>query len=372
MQQDRYKNFLYAKLLLSIEGFGPNRINTLLEKFKSFEAILNASSFDILRTNGFNTELQSKLKNTELTSKITDEAESCFEKAYKHNAKIICIVDSEYPEFLKRIYSPPIYLYMLGEILPEDENAVSIVGTRNNTNYGKHACENITTELVNQGITIISGMARGIDSIAQTTALNSGGRTIAVIGSGIDVIYPWENKNLFHRIKESGAIITEFDPGTQPNAINFPRRNRIISGLSLGTLVIESKRKGGSMQTAEFALEQNKEVFAIPGDLTRKESEGPNFLIQNGFAKLVTNANDILNELRLTNNHSKKKSNSSPPPQLSFFEEKIYNVLTYDPKHIDSIAKDSGLSTAECLSNLLSLELMGLVKQLSGKNFYKN
>ena len=208
-----------------------------------------------------------------------------------------------------------------------------------------------------------------VDSVAHSSALKNNGRTIAVIGSGLDVIYPAENKKLFNEIKEKGVIISEFNLGTIPNAENFPKRNRIISGLTLGTLVVETAITGGAMQTARLSLDQNREVFAIPGNLGVKQSEGTNMLIQRGEAELIKNAEDILQELELKLKPVLGKNIPKQQKDLTIFEEKIYNCLLNEALHIDKLAEKTDLSTSDCLVNLLSLEFKGMVKQLPGKMF---
>jgi len=212
-------------------------------------------------------------------------------------------------------------------------------------------------------------MARGIDSIAHKATLKAGKRTIAIIGSGLDVIYPPENKKLFDEISENGLIISEYELGMKPNAENFPKRNRIISGLSLGCIVVETGIAGGAMQTASFALDQNREVFAVPGNLNVKQSEGTNLLIQRGEAKLIRNSEDVLLELELKLKPIIGKNIQKPKIEMNLFEEKIISVLKNEPVQIDVIALSTNLNTSDCLVHLLSLEFKGLVKQLPGKMF---
>lgn len=287
----------------------------------------------------------------------------------KINGQILTVWDEEYPKLLKRIFDPPLVLEAIGNIEERDGFAISVVGTRNPTNYGRLVAEKISAELAEQGITIISGMARGIDSIAHSAAIKSGGKTIAVIGSGLDVVYPSENKKLFEVICETGVVISEFPLGTKPDATNFPKRNRIISGLSLGCIIIETGIKGGAMQTARFALDQNREVFALPGNVGVKQSEGTNYLIQRGEAELIRSAEDVLLELELKLKPILGKNIPKQQQDLSLFEEKIFNALNNEPLHIDKIAVSTNLTTSDCLVHLLSLEFKGLVKQLPGKKF---
>ncbi|MBU2494602.1 MAG: DNA-processing protein DprA [Bacteroidetes bacterium] len=355
---------------MSIAGFGPRKILNLISKFKSFENIFNADFSTLQLINGFNELSANKLlKNIDNYDLIKKNCLIEAEKLNKLNAGVITFFDEEYPELLKEIYNPPLILYFKGNIDISKNSNVAVVGTRNPTSYGKMQTEKIVKDLCGKNITIVSGLARGIDSVAHYSALSSNGQTIAVTGSGLDVIYPPENRNLFTEICENGLIISEYELGTKPDAINFPKRNRIISGISLGSLVVETKLNGGAMQTASYALDQNREVFALPGNIGVNQSEGTNMLIQKGSAKLVTNADDILVELNLKLNPEVGINIPRPSIELNLFEEKILNVINNNPIHIDEIANKSNLSASDCLVNLLSLEFKGLVKQLPGKVF---
>ena len=357
-------------LLLSIEGIGPGKIRNLLAKFRSTKNILASDYQSLMNVDGISTNLAKRIRKAsrdrESIEKFTEKE---LRKLEKLGGRLITIWDPEYPPLLKKIYDPPILFYMLGDFTETDQYSIAIVGTRQPTNYGKVQAEKISMDLAKQGITIISGMARGIDSIAHNSAIKSGGRTIAVIGSGLDVIYPAENRKLFEKIAESGAVVSEFTLGTKPDAQNFPRRNRIISGLSLGVIVIETGISGGAMQTAAFALDQNREVFALPGNVGVKQSEGSNLLIQKSEAELITSAEDVINELELKLKPVLGKNIPKQQVDLSLFEEKLINVLSTEPLQIDRIASLANMTTSECLVNLLSLEFKGLVKQLPGKMF---
>ncbi len=357
-------------LLLSVDRIGPAKIRNLLAKFKSLNNVLSASTQDLIETEGINKELASRIRKIssqkDSIKKFLDQELKAVEKL---GGRIITAWDDEFPQLLKKIYDPPLILYALGEFDDSDKYSVAVVGTRQPTNYGKIQTEKIVADLVEQNITVVSGMARGIDSVAHSSALKNNGRTIAIVGSGLDVIYPAENKKLFYNIRDNGVVISEFNLGTIPNAENFPRRNRIISGISLGTLVVETAITGGAMQTARLALDQNREVFAIPGNLGVRQSEGTNLLIQRGEAKLVKNAEDILVELKLKLKPIEGKNIPKQQKDLTIFEEKIYNCLLNEPLHIDKLAEKTELSTSDCLVNLLSLEFKGLVKQLPGKMF---
>lgn len=357
-------------LLLSTDGIGPGKIRNLLAKFRSTKNILSADYQSLMNVEGISTNLAKRIRKA---SHERNESEKFTEKELKKleklGGKIITIWDQEYPSILKKIYDPPILFYILGEFAESDQYSIAIVGTRQPTNYGKVHAEKISMDLAKQGITIISGMARGIDSIAHNSAIKSGGRTIAVIGSGLDVIYPAENRKLFEKITETGVVVSEFTLGTKPDAQNFPRRNRIISGLSLGVIVIETATSGGAMQTAAFALDQNREVFALPGNVGARLSEGTNLLIQKSEAELITSAEDVINELELKLKPVLGKNIPKQQVDLSLFEEKLINVLNSEPLQIDKIASLANMTTSECLVNLLSLEFKGLVKQLPGKMF---
>jgi DNA processing protein len=357
-------------LLLSVDGIGPGKIRNLLARFKKVNKILSAPYSELVKSDGISKELASRIqKANSLRKVIEDQLDKDLIRLQKINGRIITVWDEEFPSLLKKIYDPPLLLYYKGHFNEKDNFAIAIVGTRQPTGYGKIQTEKITEELSLQGITIISGMARGVDSIAHRTALKSNGRTIAVIGSGLDVIYPPENRKLFDEIAERGLIISEFNLGTKPDAPNFPKRNRIISGLSLGTVIIETGITGGAMQTARLALDQNREVFAIPGNLGVRQAEGNNLLIQRGEAKLIRSAEDILVELELKLKPVIGKNIPKPQIDLTIFEEKILAALGNDPIQIDKIAEKSDMSTSDCLVNLLSLEFKGLVKQLPGKMF---
>ncbi len=373
MSEANIDKIVKLKKLISVEGIGPGKIFSLLNKFHNLDNILTADFKRLISVNGINQNLANKiLKSVNNSDNIKQSVEIELEKLDKLKGRIITYWDAEYPELLKNIYFPPLILYVLGNFESQDKYCIAIVGSRQPTNYGKEQTEKFSGGLAEQGITIASGLARGIDSIAHKYALKNNGRTIAVIGSGLDVVYPPENKKLFEEIIEKGLVISEFKLGTKPDAQNFPRRNRIISGLSLGTIIIETKLNGGAIQTASYALEQNREVFAVPGNLGVKQSDGTNALIQKGEAKLVITTEDVLVELQLKLKPVVGKNIPKPVEDLNFFEQKIYNLLGKDPKHIDLITEEASLSTADCLVHLLTLEFKGAARQLPGKMFSLN
>lgn len=370
MTQDRLEILTYLKFLLSIEGIGPQKILSIFSKFNTKEKLFENSKFGLTSLEGINNVLSQRIVDAKKNFYIIKEdTEKEVDHLMKMNGRIITYWDEDYPDLLKEIYYPPIILYLLGNLSKIDNNNIAVVGTRMPTNYGKLQAELLTSELVKKNILIVSGLARGIDSIAHKSALDNGGKTIAVIGSGLNVIYPPENKKLFYDIIDQGLIISEFPLGTKPDAQNFPKRNRIISGLSLGTLIIETKLSGGAMQTAAYAIDQNREVFAIPGNINSKQSEGPNSLIQRGEAKLVVTADDIIDELKSKLVLKENKKETIENISLNLFEEKLVSVLQEEPKHIDEIAKLTSMSVPDCLVNLLMLEFKGIVRQLPGKVF---
>jgi DNA processing protein len=356
--------------LLSIEGIGPAKVRSLLAKFRSTENILSADYNSLLNVDGISSNLAKRLQSANRNHQDVKEwLEVELSNLEKLNAEIITVWDESYPKILKNIYDPPLILQVKGSLLEADDYSIAMVGTRMPTNYGKVQAERIAAGLAEQNITVVSGMARGIDSISHSAALKQGGRTIAVVGSGLDVIYPPENNKLFKKISESGAVISEYILGTKPDAVNFPKRNRIISGISLGCIIVETGIAGGAMQTARFALDQNREVFAVPGNVGVKQADGTNQLIQRGEAELITSADDVLLELELKLKPVLGKNIPRQQEELNLFEEKILNALNSEALLIDNIANATNLSTSDCLVHLLSLEFKGLVKQFPGKMF---
>jgi DNA processing protein len=288
----------------------------------------------------------------------------------------LALNDELYPQLLKEIYDPPPVLYLQGDVAALNRQpAIAVVGSRRCSTYGRNATEMLASELATRGVTIISGLARGIDTAAHKAALTAKGKTVAVLGNGLDQVYPRENKDLAAEITNNGAVISELPLGAPPLPQNFPFRNRIISGLCLGVLIVEAAERSGSLITARMALEQGRDVFAVPGNITSGNSFGPNYLIKDG-AKLVQSWRDIVEELPT---HWKAtllvENSASLQPELPLFsaaEEQIYHLLDLDePRHIDQLSGKSGLAIGEVLSTLLSLEIKDWVKQLPGKNFVR-
>ncbi|WKZ70432.1 MAG: DNA-processing protein DprA [Melioribacteraceae bacterium] len=364
------KNLSALSLLLKIDGLGPSKILNLVSKFHSPSEIFAACKNELSQVSLISSTLARRIQlaSNELLDHVKifqQEIEQLNERGFK----LITYFDSEYPAILKNIYSPPIFLFVWGKLMDDDKYSLAVVGTRRPTAYGRKIAEKISVELVENRITIVSGLARGIDSIAHKTALKNGGRTVAILGSGLDKIYPPENKDLAKEISENGAVISEFPLGTKPDAQNFPRRNRIISGLTLGSVIVETNINGGAMQTARLALDQNREVFAVPGNLESPQSEGTNELIKESRAKLITSAEDILVELDLKLKPILGKNIPKEKLDISLFEQNILDHLDNNPIHIDQLSQKLGCSTSDCLVNLLTLEFKGLVKQLPGKQF---
>jgi len=354
--------------LLNVPNIGPNRLRKLISVFETTENVFNASVKQLKQIPGINENIAQEIKK----NRDSDFGQNQIRMMEKHNVRVVTFWDKEFPRNLKMIHDPPVLLFVRGNLLYKDKYSLAVVGTRRPTESGRIIAEKFAEKLSSMGITIVSGLARGIDSAAHKGAVNGGGRTIAVLGSGLDRIYPSENARLAQKIANSGALVSEFTMGTGPDRENFPRRNRIISGISLGTLVVEAGKTSGSFITAEFAVEQNREVFAIPGAIQDKKSIGTNKLIMKGEAKLVQNIDDILVEIEpQLKGLQAKLEVEEPRVDLKGDEKKLFNLLSREPVHIDTICKKGNMDSPNALSLLLSLELKGLIKQLPGMMFVK-
>lgn len=366
----------YWLALNAISGLGPQRARELLRNFDNNpEAILSAAERKLREVPGIGDTLVQKIVNWRKEVNIEKE----LELMAKGNIKALTIEDSRYPISLSKIFDPPIVLYVKGELLPKDLAAVAIVGSRRPSIYGKMTAEKLGRELGARGLTIISGMARGIDSAVHRGALSGGGRTIAVLGSGLGVIYPAENEALADEIARNGAVISEFPMLTAPERGNFPRRNRTISGLSLGVVVVEAARRSGALITVDCALEQGKEVFAVPGRVNSPISWGTNNLIQQG-AKIATTSDSIIEELepllrnlapRQIKGETSELKESAPEkltPALEGDEKRLYELLS-DAKNIDAVIAESGFSAGKVSSTLIRLQIKKLIKEFPGKVF---
>lgn len=352
--------------ITDIPGLGGYRIRTLMARFKNPDSILSASFNELVQTEGIDKILARNI----VTHTDTGFADRQLELIAKHQVQLITFWDSDYPTNLKKISDPPILLFVKGQLQAGDERAVAVVGTRTPSQYGKVITEKISTELAGRGITIVSGLARGVDTLAHWSAVNSGGRTLAILGSAINKIYPYENQKLAEKIQSQGALISEFSMDTAPDAPNFPRRNRIISGLSKITILVEAGEKSGALITAAMAADQNREVFAVPGNITNPKSWGPNRLIRDG-AHIFLSSEEFFAEAEAQLGLKKSSGPSLPPISLSENEKKIYAALSEEPIHIDALAQKCQMSTSRTLAILLTLELKNVVKQLAGKLFVR-
>ncbi|MCU0452601.1 MAG: DNA-processing protein DprA [Bacteroidetes bacterium] len=351
--------------LVSIPRLGPVRIRALLEHFHDPSSVLSASPRALIRVRGID-----RTTALHIARAAGDFADDQIRRAARTGSLIIPFNDPRYPEALRSIYDPPVLLFMTGHVAEEDRISLAIVGTRSPSPYGQRVAEEMARLAVGSSVAVVSGLARGIDTVAHRASLEAGGRTIAVLGSGLDVPYPSENARLMREISTRGAVVTEFPFGTKPDATNFPRRNRIVSGMTLGTLVIESALDGGAMITAASALDQGREVFAVPGSIHAERSAGTHALIRDGRAKLVACFDDVLAELRM----APKGDLPIQPcliPELAPTERMIFDHVTSDPVHIDELAERSSLGPADALVALLGLEFKGLVRQLPGKWFVR-
>lgn len=360
-------------VLNNVNGLNAKRLELLLEHFRDTKEILTLSEARIKTIEDLPKNIISNIQKAK--EKLDLNKELALIK--KHDVRLINFFDKEYPANLKDIYDPPILLYVKGKFLKEDELAIAIVGSRRASFYGLSTSQKLARELSGFGITIVSGLARGIDSAAHKGALSSKGRTIAVLGNGLSKIYPPENKLLAEKIIDEGVILSEFSMDTPPSGYNFPRRNRIISGLSLGTIVVEASKGSGALITARFALEQNREVFAVPGNVSQATSFGSNQLIKEG-AKLVENVLDVIAELKSNIKDKLKKYDKESNAHLieaginlnlNNDEKYLYEVLDDQPKHIDEVLSGCKVKVEGALSTLTRLELKGLVRQLPGKMF---
>ena len=349
-------------------------LTKIFHKYQDIYNFIDAEDIEnVFNSNSINLELPESIKSSLLSSKLKDEAKYEYDYCLKNGIKLITFNSPEYPVNLSHIPSPPPLIYCKGNLLPQDECAISIVGSRKFTEYGRAVTKKLSSELASSGVTIISGMALGIDTFAHTYAISSNGRTIAVLGNGVNIPYPTQNKKLYNEIIENGAVISEFPINTPAFPQNFPIRNRIVAGLSLGTLVIEAKEKSGSMITAGLCGDYGRNIYAVPGSIFDSTSDGTNSLIKDG-AKIVTNSQDILEDIYT------EISQITPPKQLTLFtpnnlsnkENEIYSLLSLNPILIDEIVTKTALPLSEILEILTILELNGYVTQLPGQKYVIN
>ncbi|MDE3089627.1 MAG: DNA-processing protein DprA [Chloroflexota bacterium] len=345
-----------------IPQIGPMKARRLLDHFGDLAAAWRASPIDLAAAG-----LDRRALDNVIAARPKIDLDAEMDKIARAGVRVLTLDDPAYPRLLSQISNPPFALYVKGEITAADEWSIAVVGTRRASAYGREVTRQIVADLVRNHITIVSGLARGIDAEAHRVALDAKGRTLAVLGSGVDVIYPPEHVKLAQGIAEHGALISEYPLGTQPEAVNFPPRNRIISGLSLGSLIVEGDENTGARITMEDALEQDRETFAVPGSIFRREARGPNKMLQRGEAKLVTCAADILEELNLTMVEQQQQVRAAVPENE--MESVLLKHLSTDPVHIDELGRETGLPIATVSSTLALMELKGMVAQVGGMNY---
>lgn len=339
----------------------------LLAHFGDPQKVFRASKQELLEIAGIGKKIAEEITSFPLEEALAREVK----KIERYNIHILTLPDPAYPPLLKAIYDPPPVLYYQGSLLEQDQAAVALVGSRNPTTYGKLVAERLAADLAARRITVVSGLARGIDACAHRGVLKAGGRTIAVAGCGLDLVYPAEHRKLKEQIIQQGAWLSEFPLGTQPERMNFPLRNRIISGLSWGTVVIEAGARSGSLITAEWALEQGREVFAVPGNITSPASRGTHKLLKAG-AKLVEGVEDILEDLApQALPFAEPASQPSSSASLSSREEQILTLITHEEQHIDAIIEQARLPTQVVSGILMQLELRGIIRQVGGQYYVR-
>lgn len=367
----------HALLVLSqVPGVGPHRLRSLVDHFGDADRVAGATARELAAVEGIERKTAAIIASFFRNGRGAAErfAADQIVRLERLGGKLVTLWDQEYPAHLAAIFDPPPCLFLRGTLDAADNSSVAIVGTRIPSPYGILMAERFAEGLAALGIPVVSGLARGIDTVAHTASVRAGNRTVAVIGSGLDILYPGENAPLAERIVRCGALLSEFPLGTKPDAVNFPRRNRIVSGMTLGTVVIETGADGGAMITAGLAADQGREVFAVPSAAGGRRPSGTNLLIKEGKAKLTESIDDILVELapRLKSVLPPDgERRPAPGVALTLFEQQIVEVLGNDPVHIDTLAARAGFTAADALAHLLTLECKGLVRQRPGKLFVR-
>jgi DNA processing protein len=345
-----------------VHGIGPARVQTLLDHFGDLSRAWQAGEVELQKL-GFDSRTVGNL----LEARTTVDLDIELSRIRDMGIQLLVWDMPGYPRYLREIPNPPPVLFVRGALLERDQWAIAVVGTRRLTSYGRQVTQQLVAGLVRHQVTIISGLARGIDALAHKAALEAGGRTIAVLGSGLDRIYPPENRKLAAQIADGrGAIVTEYALGVQPDAKNFPPRNRVISGMSLGVVVVEAGDRSGALITANFAVDQNREVFAVPGNINSPASRGTNRLIQQG-AKLVSSVEDVLEELNLAQIPEKAAVQMALPESAE--ESLLLSLLSHQPTHIDELTSAAALPSAQVSSTLTLMELKGMVLQVGGMKY---
>jgi len=344
-----------------LKGIGAVRFQRLLDRFGSAKCAWEADPFALAEA-GLSVKVIERLAALRKQVNLPE----IYEKIQAKGIKILTWQDEAYPKRLREISQPPPVLYYRGELFPEDTWAVAVVGTRRVTPYGRQVAEDTASFLAANGVTIVSGLARGVDGIAHRAALRVGGRTLAVLGSGVDQIYPPEHLTLAEQISEHGAVLSDYPPETAPESANFPPRNRIISGLSMAVIVIEAGETSGALITAEFAAEQGRDVFAVPGNILAPQSKGTNKLILQGASPLL-NAGDVMQALNLTRIGEHKAARKVIPGDD--IEAKVLNALGDQPLHVDEIRSQTSLPIEKVTATLVMMELKGMVRQVGGMQY---
>jgi len=345
-----------------VPRIGPVRLRALLHYFGDIEAAWQAEPA-ALRAAGLAQDALDHL----LALRPRLDLDAVLARVDALGLRVLTWESPDYPTLLRNIAQPPPVLYVKGAMIPTDEFAVAVVGTRHASAYGKEVARRLAQGLAENGVTVISGLALGIDGIAHRAALEAGGRTVAVLACGLDTVYPYSHRELAERIVASGALVSDYPVGTRPEAANFPPRNRLISGLSLGTLVVEAGIKSGALITARFALEQGRETFAVPGNIYNQSSGGTNALIQAGEAKLVTSVDDILEELNLTMVSHQAEVREIVPETPE--ERALLAHVGPEPVHVDELVRSSGMPTATVSSTLVMMELKGMVRRVDNTSY---
>ena len=351
-------------LLTMVPGIGPVTCRRLAEHFGDARAAWLAPPRQLAEAGLERRPLQALVQLRERV-----RPEGVWQGIERLQLGVLTLDDPDYPRLLREIPDPPPVLYLRGTIKPEDEWAVAVVGTRRVTAYGRQATARLAGDLARAGVCIVSGLAKGVDTLAHRAALEAGGRTIAVLGNGLDQVYPPENAALAQEIAARGALVSEFPPGVPPDAQNFPRRNRVISGLARATLVVEASPISGALITAERALEQGRDVFAVPGSIFSPQSEGPNTLIRDG-ARPVLTANDLLEELHFGSIAEQKAMRETLPADET--EAALLRLIGAEPVHLDELGRAAGLPIAAVSSALTMLELKGLVRQVGSLQYVRS
>lgn len=344
-----------------VKGIGAVRLRSLKEHFGDLANAWEATSLQLSETG-----LNAKIVENIIRIRSSVDLENHYLDIQSKGINVVISDEENYPSRLKEIDQPPPVLYMRGEIVEDDFWAVAIVGTRRVTAYGRQVTDELATYLAQNGITVISGMARGVDAIAHQAAIRAGGRTIAVLGCGVDRIYPPEHRNLADQIINQGSMLSDYAPGTPPDSSNFPPRNRIISGLSMAVVVVEAAEASGALITASFAGDQGRDVFAVPGNIFAPQSKGTNRLIQQGAHPLLS-GRDLLDNLNLTRVNEQRIVRHALPADIT--EANVLNVLGREPLHVDEIRNQTGLPIESVSAALVMMELKGMVQQVGGMNY---